>query len=98
MSSALSSPRQMSHTETKQDLFFFLVHPHVLFSVPKIQICIQKCLNPLEGQPSLFMPQEKEGLCQLWDVGTLCLLWYQGQSTCLLHSHFKRAERKKCQW
>lgn len=60
MSSALSSPRQMSHTETKQDLFF-LVHPDVLFSVPKIRICIRECLNPLEGQPFFFMPQEGGG-------------------------------------
>lgn len=67
MSSALSSPRQMSHTETKQDLFF-LVPPDVLFSVPKIRICIRKCLNPLEGQPSLSMPQEKRVLRQAWDV------------------------------
>lgn len=70
MSSALSSPRQMSHTETKQDLFFSC-SSDVLFSVPEIRICIQKCLNPLEGQPSLSMPQEEGVLQQVWDVGDI---------------------------
>lgn len=92
MSSALSSPRQMSHTETKQDLFF-LVHPDVLFSVPKIRICIRECLNPLEGQPFFFMPQEEGALWQSW--GTSCLRWLWGHSAHLLHSHGKRKERRK---
>lgn len=98
MSSALSSPRQMSHTETKQDLFF-LVHP-TCCSVPEIRICIQKCLNPLEGQPSLSMPQEEGVLQQVWGVGDIVPALAPGSACTFIELPLQKARNGKniCKW
>ena len=56
MSSALSSPRQMSHTETKQDLFFFLVHPTCCFLCPRYESVFENALTLWKGNLPLHAP------------------------------------------